>query len=146
MKISAPTSNEEFDLPGGSYSLSDIQDYFEYILKKHEAIADNLSIKIYVNKIENRIMLKIKTEYYLELLTPETIKLHGSTKSKITIDENGENVPHLEITEAVLAHCNIFSNDCQQDSRVLYTFFPNKSFGQLLDISPKNFIFLKLLT
>ena len=71
------------------------------------------------------------------------MKLLGSTKSKITKDKNGENVPHLEITEAVLIHCNIVNNDYQQDSRVLYTFVPNKSFGQLLDISPKNFIFLK---
>ena len=71
------------------------------------------------------------------------MKLLGSTKSKITKDENGENVPHLEITEVVLVHCNIVNNDYQQDSRVLYTFVPNKSFGQLLDISPKNFIFLK---
>ena len=62
------------------------------------------------------------------------MKLFGSTKSKITKDKNGENVPHLEITEVVLIHCNIVNNDYQQDSRVLYTFVPNKSFGQLLDI------------
>ena len=79
-------------------------------------------IRIYINKIENRITFKIKTGYYLELLTPETMKLLGSTKSKITKDENGENVPHLEITEVVLVHCNIVNNDYQQDSRVLYTF------------------------
>ena len=71
------------------------------------------------------------------------MKLLGSTKSKITKNENGENVPHLEITEVVLMHCNIVNNEYQQDSRVLYTFAPNKSFGQLLDISPKKFIFLK---
>ena len=71
------------------------------------------------------------------------MKWHGSFKSKITKDENNGNVPHLEITEVVLIHCNIVNNDYQQDSRVLYTFVPNKSFGQLLDISPKNFIFLK---
>ena len=69
------------------------------------------------------------------------MKLLGSTKSKITKDKNIENVPHLEITEVVLIHCNIVNNDYQQDSRVLYTFVPNKSFGQLLDISPKNFTF-----
>ena len=69
----------------------------------------------------------------------ETIKLLESTKSKTTKDKNGENVPHLEITEVVLVHCNIVNNDYQQDSRVLYTFVPNKSFGQLLDISPKKF-------
>ena len=114
-----------------------------YLLKKHEAIADNPSIKIYVNEKENRITFKIKTGYYLELLTAATMKLLGSTKSKITKDENGENVPHLEITEVLLVHCHIVNNDYQQDSIVLYTFAPNKSFGQSLDISPKNFISLK---
>ena len=63
--------------------------------------------------------------------------------NKITKDKNGENVPHLEITEVVLVHCNMVNNDYQQDSRVLYTFVPNKSFGSLLDISPSNHIFLK---
>ena len=71
------------------------------------------------------------------------MKLLGSTKSKITNDENGENVPYLEITKVVLVHCNTVNNDYQQDTRVLYTFVPNKSFGQLLDISPKKFIFSK---
>ena len=89
------------------------------------------------------ITFKIKTGYYLELLTPETMKLLGSTKSKITKDKNGKNVPRLEITEVVLIHCNIANDDYQQDSRFLHTFVPNKPFGQLLDISPKNFIFLK---
>ena len=112
-------------------------------IKKHEAITDNPSIRIYINKIVNRITFKIKTGYYLELLTPGTMKLLGSTRSKITKDENGENVPRLEITEVVLIDCNIVKNDYEQDSRVLYTFVPNKSFGQLLGISPKNFIFLK---
>ena len=74
---------------------------------------------------------------------PETMKLQRSTKSKLTKDENKENVPHLEITEVVLIHCNSINNSYQQDSGVLYTFVPNKSFGQLLDISPKNLIFLK---
>ena len=77
-------------------------------------------------------MFKIKTGYYLEFLMPETRKLLGSTKRKITKDENGENVPHLEITEVILVHCNIVNNDYQQHSRVLYTFLPNKSFGKLL--------------
>ena len=71
------------------------------------------------------------------------MKLLWSAKSKITKDENGEHVPHLEITEVVLIHCNIVNSDYQEDSRVLYTFVPNKSFGQLLDISSKNFIPLK---
>ena len=98
---------------------------------------------MYVNKTENRITLKIKTAYYFELLTPKTIKRVATIKNKVTNDENGENVPHLEITEVVLIHCNIVNNDYQQDSRALYTFVPNKTFGQLLDISPKNYVFLK---
>ena len=71
------------------------------------------------------------------------MKLLESTKNKITKDKNGENVPHLEITEVVLVHCNIVSNDYQQDSRVLYTFVQNKPFGSILEISPANHIFLK---
>ena len=141
--MSAPTWNEESELTDGSHSVLDIQDYFEYTLKKHEIVTDNPSIRIYINKIENRITFKIKTGYYLELLTSETMKLLGRTKIKITKDENGENVPRLEITEVVLKHCNIVNNDYQQDSRVLYTFVPNRSFDDLLDISPKNIIFLK---
>ena len=91
-----------------------------------------------MNKIENRITFKIRT--FLELLAPETMKLCGNTKSKIAKDENGKNVPHLEITEVVLLHCDIANNDSQQDSRVLYRLVPNKSFGQLLDISTKSFL------
>ena len=93
--------------------------------------------------MKNRITFKIKTGYYFELLTPETMKLLGRTENKITKDKNGENVPHLEITEVVLVHCNIVNNDYQQDSRVLYTFVPNKPFANLLEIAPTNFIPLK---
>ena len=142
-KISAPTWSEEFELPDGSYSVSDIQDYFEYILKKHSESVDNPSIRIYVNKIENRITFKIKNGCYLELLTPETMELLGSAENKINKDKNGENVPHLEIVEIVLVHCNLVKNDYQQNSRILYTFIPNKTFGSLLEISPPNHVFLK---
>ena len=141
-KTSASTWNDEFELPDGSYSVSDIQDYFEYILKKHGEDIDK-SVQIYVNKIENRVTFKIKNGYSLELLTAETMKLLGSTKSKITKDKNGENVPYLEITEVILVHYNIVNNDYQQDSRILYPFVPNKPFGSLLEISPTNRIFLK---
>ena len=143
-KISAPTWSDEFELPDGSYLISDIQDYFEYIFKKQSENVDNSSIRIYVNKMENRITFKIKNEYYLELLTPEKMKLLGSTESKISKDKNGENVPHLEIVELVLVHCNLVNNDYQQDSRILYTFVPNKPFGSLLKISLTNHIFLKI--
>ena len=112
-KISAPTRNGKFELPDGSCSISDIQVYFEYILKKSNENIDNLSIRIFVNKIENRITFRIKTEYYLGLLTPETMRLLGITEYKIIKDKNGENVPHQEITEVVLIHCNIVNNDYQ---------------------------------
>ena len=142
-KISAPTWNDKFELPDGSYSVSDIQDYFEYILKNNGENNDKASIHIYVNKIKNRVTFKIKDAYSLELLTPETMKLLESTKNKITKNKNGENVPHLEITEVVLVHCNIVNNDYQKDSRVLYTLVPNKPFDSILEISPTNHIFLK---
>ena len=138
-KMSAPT----FELSDGSYIVSDIQDYFEYILKKHNESVDNPSIRIYVNKIKNRITFKIKNGYYLVLLTPETMKMLGSTVSKITKDKNGENVPHLEIVELILVHCNLLNNDYQQNSRILYTFVPNKIFGSLLEILLPNHFFLK---
>ena len=140
--MSVTTWNEHFELPGGSCSVSDIQEYFEYIIKKHETMTDNPAIRIYVNKIENRITFKIKTGYYFKLLMVEIIKLLERTKSKTAADKNDENMPHLEITEVVLIHCNIV-NDYQHDSKVLYTFVPNKSSGQFFDISPKNFVFLR---
>ena len=114
-------------------------------MKKHGENTHKPSIQIYINKIENRITFKIKQGHTLELLTPETMKLLGSTENKITKDKNSENVPHLEITEVVLVYCNIVNNDYLQDSRVLYTFVPNKPFGTLLEISPANHIFLKTI-
>ena len=74
--------NEDFELPVGSYSVADIQDYFEYINKKHDTVTDNSSISIYVNKIENRYTFKLNAGYYLKLLTSETMKLFGSTRTK----------------------------------------------------------------
>ena len=129
-KISAPTWNDEFELPDGSYSVSNIQDCFEYILEKHREDIDEPSVQIYVNEIENRITFKINKGYSLELLTPDLMKLHGNTENKTTENKDGENVPKLEITEVVLVHCNIVNNDYQQDSRVLYTFVPKKPFGR----------------
>ena len=111
-------------------------------IQKDEEKTVNPSIRIYINKRENRITFEIKTGCYLEFLTPETMKLLGSTKSKITKVGNDENVPYLEIIEVVLIHYNVV-NSYQQNSRVLYKCFPNKLFGQLLDISPKNFVLLK---
>ena len=103
-KISAPTRNDKFELRGGSCSVSDIQEYFEYTLNKYGENIGNPSVRIYVHKIENRITFKPKTGYYLELLTPETMKLLGSTANKTTKDKNGKNVSHLVITELVFVH------------------------------------------
>ena len=82
-KISAPTWNDTFDLPNGSYSISDIQDYFEFIIKKQETLTENPPVQIYLNKIKNRVVFKIKTGCKLELLTPETMKLLESTKKML---------------------------------------------------------------
>ena len=123
-KIFAPTWNDTFDLLDGSYSIANIQDYFEFIIKKHEALTENPQIQIYSNKMKNRIVFKIKTGYKLELLTSETMKLLGSTKKVVNKDKNGENVPKLESVEAVLVHCNLVKNDYQHTSKVLFTFVP----------------------
>ena len=110
-KISAPTWNETFDLPDGSYYVANIEDYFEFIIKNHEALTKNPPIWIYQNKIKNRTTFKIKTGYKLELLTPETMKLLGSSKKVIDKDKNSENVPKLEFVDVVLVHCNLVKND-----------------------------------
>ena len=90
-----------------------------------------------------KIELRFKSGCHLEPLTPETMKLLGSAESKITKNKNGENVPHLEVVELILVHCNLVNNDYQQDSKILYTFVPTKTFGSLLEISPTNHVFLK---
>ena len=142
--------NLKYQLQHGVMHLTYLMDHILYqiftiilsILKKHEK-TDNPSIRKYVNKIENRITFKIKTGYYLELLTTETMKLLGNTKNKITKNKKGKNVLHLDITVVVLVPCNIVSNDYWQDSTVLCTFVPSNPFGNFLEISPTNFIFLK---
>ena len=123
--ISAPTWSDEFELTDGSYSISDIQDYFEYILKKHSENVDNPSIRIYVNKIENRITFKFKNRYYLE-----TMKLLGSTEGEILKHKNGENVPHLEIVALVQVHCILLImiiNKIQEYYKKLY--FKKSKYG-----------------
>ena len=130
-QISALTWNDKFELPDWLYSVSNIQDYFEYILGKQGENTDNPSVQIYVNKTKNRITFKLKNGYSLKILTTETMKVVGSTENRIPSFKNSENVPHLKITEVVLVHCNIVNNDCQQESRVSYTSVPKKSFGSL---------------
>ena len=97
-------------------------------------MTENPPIQIYPNKIKNRIVFKIKKGYKLELLSPETMKLLGSAKKDIDTDQGGEDVPKLESVDVILVHCNLVSNSYQQASKVLFTFVPNKQFGQLITI------------
>ena len=103
----------------GSYFISDIQDCFVYIIKKHEAKANQPPVHIYVNKIKNRIVFTIKTDYKVELLSPEKIKLLVSAKKDVDQDKDGENVPKLESIEVVLVHCNLVNNSYKQTSKIL---------------------------
>ena len=123
-----------------------MKDYFEFITKKHETLTDNLPVQIYANKIKTRIVFKIENGYKLELLTPETMKLLGSTKNVIDKDKNSENVPKLESAEVVLVHCNLVKNDYQHASKVSFSFVPNKQFGQLLTISPHVFTMMNTVS
>ena len=143
LKIIAPTWNDEFELPDGSYSVSDIQDYIEYIIRKHETLTKIPPIHVYINRINNRLVFKIKEGYKVELQTPETMKLFGSTKKVTDKTKNGEKVTSLEVVEVVLVQCNLVDNQYQQKSEVLYTFTPNKSYADLLNVEPSNLVFLK---
>ena len=136
-KIHVPTWNDEFNLPDGSYSVLDIHDYFEYMIKKHENIADNPPVQIYMNKIKNRIVFKIKAVYKLEL------QLLGSSKKDIKNNKDGEIATKLKTVEVVLVHCNLVNNNYQQSSKVLFTFVPNKQFCQLITITPHSLTILK---
>ena len=107
----------------GSYSVSNIQD-FEYIIKKHETVADKPPVQIYVNKIKKRNVLKIKTGYKLRL--EETSQLLKSSKKSIDHSKDGEIVPKLQADEVALVHYNFVNNSYQQASKVLFTFVPNK--------------------
>ena len=110
--------------------------------KKHDTLTQNPSVQIYPNKIKNRVVFKIKTGYKLELLTPETMKSLESTKKDADKDKDDENVPKLESVEVVLVHCNLVKNDYQHTSKVLFTFVPNKEFGQLINISPHSLMMM----
>ena len=142
-KISAPTWNDTFDVPDGSYSIAALQNYFEYIIKKHETIAKVSPVLIYVNEINNRIVFKIKSGYKLELLSKEMMRLLGNSAGTIDGDKNRELVPKLESVDFVLVHCNLVNNSYQQASKVLFTFVTNKKYGQLITVSPESLIMLK---
>ena len=141
-KISAPTWNDTFHLPDGSYSIADIQNYFKFIIRKHGTLAENLPIQIFSNKIKTSIAWEVQTGYKLELLSPETMKLLGTTKKDVDEDKDGEDVPKLESVEVMLAHCSLVNNNYQQASKLSFTFVSNKQFGQLIKISPHSLIML----
>ena len=112
-------------------------------MKKHETIDEVSLVLIYVNEINNRIVFKIKSRYKLELLSKETMKLLGSSTDNIDGDKNSELVSKLESVDLVLVHCNLVNNSYQQASKVLFTFVPNKKYGQLITVSPETLIMLK---
>ena len=99
-------------------------------------MTENLPIQIYPNKIKNRIVFKIKTSYKFELLTPETMKLLGIGIKKVDKNKDEEKITKLESVEVVLVHCDLVKNDYKHTTKVLFTFVPNKEFGQLINISP----------
>ena len=96
-----------------------------------------------MNKVKNRIVFKIKSGYKLESLSKETMALLGSSSNTIDSDKDGELVPKLEVVEVVLGHCNLVNNSYQQASKVLFTFVPNKQFGQLITVEPHSLTMLK---
>ena len=133
-KISGPKWSETFDLPDGSYEISDIQDYFLKMIQKHESTIKNNEespISIYPNEVKNRIVFKIKTGYKLELLSKEAQKLLGDGPL-IDKDKNSKNIPQLDQVAYALLYCKLVSNQYLQNSKLLYEFFPDKKFGQLI--------------
>ena len=139
--MSGSTWNCRFDLPDGSYPVSYIKTILSTLLKnvKIETIANNSLGQSYLNKIKNRIVFKIKARYKLEWLSPETMRLLGSTKCWCWSrwgDRSWEHVLKLESVEVGLVHRNLVNNNYQQVSKVLFTFMPNKQFGQLITIAP----------
>ena len=111
--------------------------------KKHETISNTSPILVYMNRIKNRIIFKIKSGYKLELLSKETMALLGSSSNAIDRDKDGELVPKLEVVEVFLVHCNLVNNNYQQASKLLFPFVPNKQFGQLITITPDSPTMLK---
>ena len=123
--------------------MSDIEDYVEHITKKHEALTTTPPIYVYIDRINNRLVFKMKGGYMLELQTPETIKLFRSTKKLIYKAKIGENVPSLEVAEVDAVHCNLVDNQYHQKIEVLCTFTLSKSYAYLLIVEARNLVFLK---
>ena len=122
-------------MPDSSHSVSGILDYIKYIIKKHETLTVIPTIHVYINRINNRLMFKIKGGYRLELQTAKTIKLFGSTKKINRENKNEEKVPSLPVIEVVLVQFNLLDNPYQQT--------PNKSYVYLFNVEPNNLVFLK---
>ena len=141
-KIYAPTWDQTFNLPDGSYSIEDIQDCFEFIIKKHESLPDNPPLKIYPNRLVNRIVFKIKLGYELEALSENTRKLLGLASNIVDTDKNCKSAPNLQTVETGLVHCNLVENHYQLSSKVLFVFVPDKQYGMLINIKPHTLIML----
>ena len=123
-------------MPDGSYSVSDIQDYIKFIIKKHKTLTTIPPIHVYIDRINKRLVFKIKDGYKLKLQRPETMKFFGRKKKNKT--KNGEKVPNLEV---VLIQCIVVDDQYQQKSEVIYTFMPNTSYAYLLNVDPSNLVF-----
>ena len=137
-RINGLTWSKKLYLPDGPCNIEKIQNNSEYIIKKHETIADNSPVQIYVNEIRSRIVFKVKTGYKLEIML-----LLGSSKKVIDKNKDGEIVPRSEAVEVVLVQCNLVNNNDQQESKVFFTFVRNKQFGQLITITPYSLTMLK---
>ena len=125
------------------YSVSDIQDYIEYLIKKHKILTKISPIPVYINRINNRLVFKTKDGYKLELQAPGTMKLFGSINILIGKTKSREKKPGLEVVEVVLVQCNSVDYKYQQKSEVLHTFTPTKSYAYLLVVEPSHLVFLK---
>ena len=140
-KISPSTWNDKFDLPDGSYSTSDTQDYFRFIIKKNETLTENAPVQIYTNKIKNRILLKKKNRIQIRIFIFRNNEIIKHNKH-VDQDKDGEDVSKLESFEIALVYCNLVKNNYKQASTVLFTFVPNKQFDQLSNISPHSLMML----
>ena len=127
----------------GFYSVSDNLDYIKYIIKKHETSTAAPAMHVYINWIDNIIVFKIKDGYTLELQTPETMELFGSTKKLANKSENWENMSSLEVVEVLLVPSNLVHNQYQLNSEILYTLTPSYSYAYLLNVAPSSLVFLQ---
>ena len=122
-------------MPGVSNSVSDIQYYIKYIIKKHKTVTTILPVHVYINRINNRLVFEIKDGYKLELQTSESMKLFGSAKKITDKRKTGGKVPSFEVVELALVQYNLVDYQYQQKFDVLYTLTPNKSYAYLVKLN-----------